>query len=669
MINKVRGGIFLKDNEYLNMFFAEAKEYIEVLNNGILTLENDPEDKETIDAIFRAAHSLKGMAAAMGFEKLTELTHKLENSLDKIREGKVSVKTEFIDLLFQALDNIQYLVKAVEDNGGEEPEDFDIDALVAELIAYTENSVVEGKSKIQKSSDGLEDFLTDSEKEELLDRKKDKERVYQLKAEIVEEEFKSVRAFMLLKKLDEIGQLFKSNPSRDEIENSELDIEDLDIIALSWLDSEEFKTELESQQSVNLINLEELQNSQLETNKESTSKKIDSKKTGVSSFNSSSTVRVDISKLDTLMNMVGELLINKSRLESLNIRKTKFTEIMPQLDRVTMDLHHIVMQIRMVPVGVMFSRFPRMMRDLSNKMDKKIDFVMTGQETELDRSIIDELADPLTHLLRNAIDHGIEKPAERKANGKDEEGRIELTAYQKGSEIIIEVKDDGAGIEAAAIAKKAVAKGIVEEEEIQQMEKRDILDFVFHPGFSTAQEITDVSGRGVGMDIVRSTVKKLDGQVSINSEPGEGSTFKITLPLTLAISQALMVKILGDTFAIPLNSVSETLTIEPQNIKKIRGKDVIVLRETTIPIVSAASIFGNEKQETFRNSEKDLSVVILKSGERKVGLVVGQLLNQQEIVIKSLGKYLQDTRYISGATIIGDGDVALIIDVRDVVSK
>jgi len=659
----------LKDNEYLNMFFAEAKEYIEVLNNGILTLENNSEDKETIDAIFRAAHSLKGMAAAMGFENLTELTHKLENSLDKIREGKISVKTEFIDLLFQALDNIQYLVKAVEDNGGEEPEDFDIDVLVAELIAYTENSPIESKSKAQKSSEDLEDFLTDSEKEALLDKKKDKERVYQIKAEIVEEEFKSVRAFMLLKKLDEIGQLFKSNPTKDEIENSELDICELNIIALSWLDSEEFKTELEAQQSVNLINLEELQNSQLEINQESTAKKADSKKTGVSSFNSSSTVRVDISKLDTLMNMVGELLINKSRLESLNIKKTKFTEIMPQLDRVTMDLHHIVMQIRMVPVGVMFSRFPRMMRDLSNKMNKEINFVMTGQETELDRSIIDELADPLTHLLRNAIDHGIEKPAQRKANGKDEEGQIELTAYQKGSEIIIEVKDDGAGIEAAAISKKAVAKGIVEEEEIQQMEKRDILDFIFHPGFSTAQEITDVSGRGVGMDIVRSTVKKLDGQISINSEPGKGSTFKITLPLTLAISQALMVKILGDIFAIPLNSVSETLTIEPQNIKKIRGMDVIVLRETTIPIVSAASIFGNEKQKTFKNSAKDLSVVILKSGERKVGLVVEQLLNQQEIVIKSLGKYLQDTRYISGATIIGDGDVALIIDVRDVVSK
>jgi two-component system chemotaxis sensor kinase CheA len=310
-----------------------------------------------------------------------------------------------------------------------------------------------------------------------------------------------------------------------------------------------------------------------------------------------------------------------------------------------------------------------MMRDLANKMNKEIDFVMSGQETELDRSIIDELADPLTHLLRNAIDHGIEKPAERKTAGKDGKGKVELLAYQKGSEIIIEVKDDGAGIKAAAIAKKAVDKGIIEQEEVEQLERRDILDFVFHPGFSTAQEITDVSGRGVGMDIVRSTVKKLDGQVSIDSEPGEGSTFKITLPLTLAISQALMVKIIGDTFAIPLSAVSETLTIETENIKKIRGKDVIVLRETTIPIVSAASIFGNDDQKSFKNSEKDLSVVILKSGERKVGLVVEELLNQQEIVIKSLGKYLQETRYISGATIIGDGDVALIVDVRDVVSR
>ncbi|CCU80805.1 Signal transduction histidine kinase CheA [Halanaerobium saccharolyticum subsp. saccharolyticum DSM 6643] len=660
----------MQENEYLKIFFAEAKEYIEVLNNGILTLENNPEDKETIDAIFRAAHSLKGMAAAMGFEKLTELTHKLENSLDKIREGEIKVKTEFIDLLFQALDNIQYLVKAVEENNGKEPEGFDLDALIAELNAYTEaNDFKESQTAAVDTSENVRDFLTEAEKEELLERKKDKEKVYHLKAEVVDEEFKSVRAFMLLKKLDEIGQLFKSEPPRNTIENSEADIDQLNIIALSWLEKEEFKTEIEAQSSIKLISLDELQSSEIKIDSEKESKSNTVQKNKVSSFNSSSTVRVDISKLDTLMNMVGELLINKSRLESLDIKKTKFKEIMPQLDRVTMDLHHIVMQIRMVPVGVMFSRFPRMMRDLANKMNKEIDFVMSGQETELDRSIIDELADPLTHLLRNAIDHGIEKPAARKAAGKDGKGKVELLAYQKGSEIIIEVKDDGAGIKAAAIAKKAVDKGIIEQEEVEQLEKRDILDFVFHPGFSTAQEITDVSGRGVGMDIVRSTVKKLDGQVSIDSEPGEGSTFKITLPLTLAISQALMVKIIGDTFAIPLSAVSETLTIETENIKKIRGKDVIVLRETTIPIVSAAAIFGDDDQKSFKNSEKDLSVVILKSGERKVGLVVEELLNQQEIVIKSLGKYLQETRYISGATIIGDGDVALIVDVRDVVSR
>jgi two-component system chemotaxis sensor kinase CheA len=333
-----------------------------------------------------------------------------------------------------------------------------------------------------------------------------------------------------------------------------------------------------------------------------------------------------------------------------------------------MELHHSIMQIRMVPVGVMFSRFPRMIRDLSNKMNKEIDFVMEGQETELDRSIIDELSDPLTHLLRNAIDHGVETPEVRKGKGKPEEGRIELRAYQKGSEIIIEVKDDGAGINPDKIGQKAIEKNIVSAEELEQMEKRDILDFIFHPGFSTAAKVTDVSGRGVGMDIVRNVVKKLDGQISIESEFGKGSTFTISLPLTLAITQALMIKVDGDTFAIPLNSVSETLTISPENIKKVRGKDVIVLRENTIPLVSAANIFGYEGLTSYKKSETDLSVVILKSGDRFIGLIVEELLNQQEIVIKSLGNYLQDTDYISGATIIGDGDVALIIDVRDIVA-
>jgi len=662
----------MQDNGYLDMFFDEAKEYVETLNNGILTLENNPGDKETIDAVFRAAHSLKGMAATMGFQNLTELTHKMENMLDRVREGKLEVTTEFIDLLLQGLDNIQFLVEKIKENEGEEPEGINLEGFIQELANYGQQADAAAEASEQNSSEGTaDDFsfnLTQAEKKQLAKLKKDKERIYHLKVVLEEQDFQSVRAFMVLKKIEEVAKLFKSTPAKAEIEESEADVSELDIYALSWLPAGEFKEELTEISGAEIINFTEIESLEMEEeNQKSDSKSLHAEHK-VNSFQSSSTVRVDISKLDTLMNMVGELLINKTRLQSLDIQKSKFNEIIPQLDRVTMELHHIVMQIRMVPVGVMFSRFPRMIRDLSNKMNKEIDFVMEGQETELDRSIIDELSDPLTHLLRNAIDHGIEKPEERKAKGKDEEGRIELKAYQKGSEIIIEVSDDGAGIDSDIIGRKAVEKGIVGEEELDQLERREILDFVFHPGFSTAAEVTDVSGRGVGMDIVRNVVKKLDGQISIDSELGKGSTFTISLPLTLAITQALMITVDSDTFAIPLNAVSETLTISPENIKKVRGKDVIVLRENTIPLVSASEIFGNKNLDSFKKSDSDLSVVILKSGDRYIGLIVEELLNQQEIVIKSLGNYLQDTEYISGATIIGDGDVALIIDIRDIVA-
>lgn len=661
----------MQDNGYLDMFFDEAKEYVETLNNGILTLENNPSDKETIDAVFRAAHSLKGMAATMGFENLTELTHKMENMLDRVRDGKLEVTTEFIDLLLQGLDNIQFLIEKIRESEGEEPEGINLEGFIQELANYGQDKSANSQNEVGNEDETANtDFvlnLSPAEKKELKAQKKDKERIYHLKIHLDEQDFQSVRAFMVLKKVEEIGTLFKSIPEKDEIENSEEAVSDVDIYALSWLHTEEFKEELAEVSGAELVNFNEVESLEADEKQEKNNKSLHAEHK-VNSFQSSSTVRVDISKLDKLMNMVGELLINKTRLQSLDIQKSKFNEIIPQLDRVTMELHHIVMQIRMVPVGVMFSRFPRMIRDLSNKMDKEIDFVMEGQETELDRSIIDELSDPLTHLLRNAIDHGIEKPEARRAKGKDGEGRIELKAYQKGSEIIIEVKDDGAGIDSDIIGRKAIEKGIVTEEELEQLERRDILDFVFHPGFSTASEVTDVSGRGVGMDIVRNVVKKLDGQISIESELGQGSTFTISLPLTLAITQALMITVDGDTFAIPLNAVSETLTIKPKNIKKVRGKDVIVLRDNTIPLVSASEIFGNDKLESFKKSDSELSVVILKSGDRFIGLIVEELLNQQEIVIKSLGNYLQDTEYISGATIIGDGDVALIIDVRDIVA-
>jgi len=504
----------MQDNGYLDMFFDEAKEYIETLNNGILTLENNPNDKATIDAVFRAAHSLKGMAATMGFTNLTELTHKMENKLDQVRDGELEVRTEFVDLLFQALDNVQFLVEKIREFDGEEPADISLEGFIEELASYSAEGKDEQKVEAVSQSSSTDSELSNEEKKQLMEEKKEKERIYNLEVEIDAEAMQNVRAFMVFKKLEEIGRIFKSNIPKEEIESTEEDIDILKIHALSWLPEKEFKDELSEVSDITINDLNEIQSIEVQEEKEESNESLHAEHK-VNSFSGSSTVRVDISKLDTLMNMVGELLINKTRLQSLDIQKSKFNEIIPQLDRVTMELHHIVMQIRMVPVGVMFSRFPRMIRDLSNKMNKEIDFVMEGQETELDRSIIDELSDPLTHLLRNAIDHGIEKPEERRANNKPVEGKIELKAYQKGSEIIIEVKDDGSGIDAEQIGKKALEKGIVAEEELEQLENRDILDFVFHPGFSTASEVTDVSGRGVGMDIVRNTVKKLDGQINM----------------------------------------------------------------------------------------------------------------------------------------------------------
>ncbi|MCC3145219.1 chemotaxis protein CheA [Halanaerobium sp. Z-7514] len=657
----------MQDNGYLDLFFAEANEYIEVLNNGILTLENQPDDEDAIAAVFRAAHSLKGMAAAMGFANLTELTHQMENKLEELRAGKLVVTTELIDLLFAALDNVQLLVKQIKENEGEEPAEFNFGDLIVKLSAYSENHEKEGSSQKQDSSTEKSLTLSSEEEKELAVEKKAKEKIYQLGVSIAEADFANVRAFMVFKKLEELGRVFKSNIAKAEVEDYEEDIDELEFYFLSWLEKAEFEAELEALSNASLNYLQEVKLQDFQSSSERESGEL-KKTNALNSFQSNSTVRIDIAKLDKLINMVGELLINKTRLQSLNIGKSKFNEIIPQLDRLTMELHHIVMQIRMVPVGVMFSRFPRMLRDLSNDMGKDIDFIMSGQETELDRSIIDELADPLTHLLRNAVDHGIEAAEIRKEKGKTEQGKIELKAYQKGSEIIIEVVDDGAGIDADNIAAKAVEKGIISQEEVEQLDKREILDFVFHPGLSTASKVTNVSGRGVGMDIVRNTVKKLDGQISIESELGKGSRFTISLPLTLAITQALMIKIAGDVFAIPINAVSETLTMETKNIKQLRGKDCIVLREQTIPLVSAAEIFAEEDFEAPKEETDKLSVVIIKNADRQIGLIVDQLLNQQEIVIKSLGNYLQDIDCISGATIIGDGDVALILDVRDIIA-
>ncbi len=654
------------NNEYLEMFFAESEEYIMILNDNILKLENEPENMDVLNSLFRAAHSLKGMAATMRFNNLTELTHKMENMLDQIRNHKMKVSTEIIDLLFAGIDYIEESVKQIKEDGND---DIDFSGYLKELEKKIEEDAGE-EVMVEETNDNNEDSdyltLSDDDIYTIEDNKKELDTVYAVNVHLDKDtQFKQVRASMVFKAAGELGHIFKSVPAAAEVEEAEIDDDTIKLIMVSNQDQENIVDEFEGITDVSEIEIKKINTEIAEQEKKDKPKK-NKKKSTSSTFEVSSSVRVDIGKLDKLMNMIGELLINKTRLEALNIDSEGFKDVLPQLDRVTMELHHTVMQIRMEPIGVMFNRFPRMIRDLSKSSEKEIDFIMEGKQTELDRSIIDELGDPLTHLLRNAVDHGIEKPAERVKKGKDETGTVNLRAYQKGSEIMIEVEDDGGGINVDKVVQKALDKDVVTQKEIDEMDRDKKLQLIFAPGLSTNEQVSNVSGRGVGMDVVKKTIESLDGEIYIRSEENKGTKFVISLPLTLAIQDALMVKIDHEIFAIPLSAISETLMIESDEIKQVKGYDVIVLRDKTIPLIDSRESLNIAIDDDSYKDKDEMPVVIVKSGGKEIGLIVGELLYQQEIVIKSLSDYLDNVKNISGATIIGDGEVALILDVRDI---
>ena len=669
-------------NQYLQMFFDESREYIQMLNEGVLALENNPEDSEIINTIFRAAHSLKGMAATMGFDSLTELTHKVENILDRVRNDELKIETELIDLLFSGLDHIEDLVAQIKETGDEQK---DVEEYLAQLEAYTagnNGSKDETKDESQEKENEKEKNENEKEIDEIKLNKKDidiiksnlgeDDLIYQISITIDEDSaLKSARGYMVVKKAKSLGYFIKSVPEETDIKDDEKEIDEIKLVILSHEESEDIKNEIKDISDINEVKVTKREVSLKEEDDEDKSKKKKKSKkksssSSMSSFQTSSTVRVDIEKLDKLMNMVGELLINKTRLESLGIEKGQAKDILTQLDRVTMELHYNVMQIRMVPVKHTFNRFPRMIRDISKDLNKEINFMMEGEETELDRSIIDELSDPLTHLLRNSVDHGIEDPDLREKKGKDREGTINLRAYQKGSEIIIEVEDDGAGIDEDKLVEKAVEKDVITESEAKDMDKHDKLQLMFAAGLSTSEEVSDVSGRGVGMDVVKKTVENLDGQIYIDSEVDKGTKITISLPLTLAITEALMLKVNDEVFALPLNSINETMRISHNDIKKINGEEVISFRDKTIPLLDSRAKLNMEYDQNEYKEKEEISVVVVNSSGKLVALKVDELLHQQEIVIKSLSEYLDNVKNISGATIIGDGEVALILDVRDI---
>lgn len=659
----------MDNRQYLQMFFDESSEYLQLLNENVLLLEGDPENEEVINAVFRAAHSVKGMSATMGFTKLTDLTHKVENILSKVRNKELHINEEIINLLFAGLDHIKELIEDIKNNGEEISDVSDYLNQLDDFLNRDQNS---GQASLREVTAQEYDFtsylsLSEEEQQEIAQKIKEQDVIYNI--EVVLDEsclLKNVRGYMILKKAQELGYLAKSYPTLKEIEDEDFGLS-IYFILVSSMFTEDMEEILKDIVDVKEVILEPSELTIFPAVKEEEAREDKQKSPkSLANIQVAPTVRVDINKLDLLMNMVGELLINKTRLEGLKISSEIYQDIIQQLDRVTMELHHIVMQIRMVPIGGIFNRFPRMVRDLSKELTKEIELVVEGADTELDRSIIDELGDPLMHLIRNAIDHGIEHPVEREKKGKSSTGTILLNAYQKGSEIIIEVEDDGAGIDPDFITRKALKKGLVTTEEVENMDDKEKLYLIFHPGFSTSEEVTDLSGRGVGMDVVKRVVESLDGQVFIESEQDLGTRFIISLPLTLAITQALMVKIDQEIFAIPLGAISETLMINPNDIRQVRGQDVIVLRDTTIPIVEGSCKLNLNVEYGKYTEREEISVVIITSGERQVGLIVDELLNQQEIVIKSLGNYLVNTKNISGATIVGDGDVALILDVRNI---
>ena len=672
--------------QYMSVFIDESKEHLQLMNDSLLKLEQEPEDIKIIDEVFRSAHTLKGMSATMGFSRIAELTHHMENVLDNIRTGKASVDTVLVDILFECLDTLNALVDEVIEKGQEATE-------VTELMEKLEVMTKGGQSKPKVAEVKVASPVQNKEVVESSNLKMDfneyeKELVIagyhkNMKTYLIEVRLddgcllKAARTYMVFRNLEEIGEIIKSNPSVQELEEEKFD-NSFTVAFLSNKSNAEVKKEVEDISEVRNVIVEEYVINEKEKNKKSEEpKKSEVKQANaktpakgdkpIETVKKTATVRVDTEKLDALMNLVAELVINKTRLAQIGSEYNlqELSETLSHVDRVTSDLQAVVTKARMVPIETVFSRFPRMVRDLAKDLGKDIDLVIQGKETELDRTVIDEIGDPLVHLIRNSVDHGVEKPEIRTQNGKNSTGTILLKAEHEGNSVVITIKDDGKGINEEVMLKKALEKGLVTEEEAERMTKEDKIKLIFASGFSTAEKISDVSGRGVGMDVVRTKIEALNGSIEVLSEIGEGSEIRIKLPLTLAIIEALMVKLEDEIFAIPLANIVETIDISKSEIKIVQSENVILLRGEIVPILNLSKLLDVKTNKP--EIEDTNTVVIVKVGSKKIGLVVDVLIGQQEIVIKSLGKLFTGTKGITGATVLGNGEVALILDVLTLV--
>ena len=680
-------------SQYLEIFLDETREHLQNLNTEILNLEQNPESIDTVNEIFRAAHSLKGMAGTMGFKRMQNLTHDMENVFSEVRNGAISIKPNMVDILFQCLDALEEYTANIQETADEGTnENEGLIKLLQDCLktgnssapaAKAEAAPVEAPAKSSSNWDNVK--LNGSEKTVLAKAINQGKNVYGFTVRVQETcILKAARAFLVFKAIEEQGEILVSNPSAQDIEDERFDLEFSVIVITEKTMSDVSKAILNVSEIASAdgkqFTLDELQDGEAEQSEMKTVTKKASVGTAVATASAevakstekkvatgkpvvNRTVRVDIEKLDVLMNLVSELIIAKNSLVSASSQGSEnnitFNEQIEYLESVTTNLHESVMKVRMVPIESVVNKFPRMIRDLSKKLNKKMELYMSGEETELDRTVVDEIGDPLMHLLRNSADHGLESAEVRKERGKPEVGSIFLDAYQDGNNVVIEVKDDGNGIDVEAVKCKAIERGTITAEQGENMSDKEIIDLLFLPSFSTAKQVSDVSGRGVGLDVVKSKIEALSGEVEVKSKLGIGSTWTIRLPLTLAIIQSLMVVVGGEKYAISLGSVTTIEDIDPKDIKLAQSKEVIHLRGNVIPLIRLDKVLDTV---STRKEDENLIVAIVKKGDKFAGLVIDELMGQQEIVIKSLGKFMKQSKIISGATILGDGEVALILD-------
>ncbi|MES9765788.1 chemotaxis protein CheA [Bacillus altitudinis] len=666
-------------NQYLDIFLDESREHLQTCNEKLLELEKNPTDLQLVNDIFRAAHTLKGMSATMGFDDMAQLTHHLENMFDAIRNEQMIVTPESMDTMFEALDHLEAMVQSIAEGGDGKR---DVTEISKKLDVTGSHAETASAVETAEASSAASDLNYNEFERTVLDEAREQGfKCYELNVTLSDAcLLKAVRVYMIFERLNEAGEVVKTVPNAELLESEDFESE-FSISYLSKQPMEEVKKIVTAISEVEQVEISEVSAFEEAAPAEAKAEKPEQKNEEVAApaakapandapkangnngaaAGGTKTIRVNIDRLDSLMNLFEELVIDRGRLEQIakELENNELTDTVERMSRISGDLQSIILNMRMVPVETVFNRFPRMIRQLTKELNKKIELIIEGAETELDRTVIDEIGDPLLHLLRNSLDHGIESPEERVKKGKPEKGTVLLKAYHSGNHVFIEVEDDGGGINRKKVLEKALERGVITEREAETLEDHQIDSLIFAAGFSTADTISDISGRGVGLDVVKNKLESLGGSVSINSTEGQGSLFSIQLPLTLSIISVLLVKLEEETFAIPISSIIETAVIKKSDILQTHDREVIDFRGFIVPVVYLKKQFNVPNANDL---EEELHIIVVRKGDKLTAFVVDSFIGQQEVVLKSLGDYLPNVFAISGATILGDGQVALIVD-------